>query len=213
MSDINFKKERERLINNLIRERYLSKKTLIESMLKVERHKFVPENYRDFAYEDQPLNIGYNQTISAPSIIAIMIEALDIKEHDKILEIGTGSGYQTAILGELANKGKVISIEKIEELAQIAKERLKNYKNVEIIVGDGTQGYENEKYYDKIIVSACAFKIPEKLIEQLSNKGKMVIPVGGNTFFQDLFLIEKDNDKIHKKFLTGCSFVPLVGKY
>jgi len=205
--------KRKNMVENLISGGYLSNKNVINAMLKVERHKFVPKEYENFAYDDRPLHIGHSQTISAPSIVGIMTEALDVKTTDKILEIGTGSAYQTAILAELAKKGKIISIERIEVLANIARERLKNYKNVEIIVGDGTQGYEKEKFYDKIIVTACAKKIPEKLIEQLKNGGKMVIPVGGETFFQELLLIEKKNNKIHKKFLTGCSFVPLIGKY
>lgn len=208
-----FEIKRKNLIKILINYKELKHKNVIDAFLKVERHKFVPDEYKDLAYNDEPLSIGHSQTISAPSIIANMIESLDIKDNDKILEIGTGSGYQTAILAELVKNGKVISIEKIEDLANKARERLKDYKNVEIIVGDGTQGYEKEKFYDKIIVSACASKIPQKLIEQLKDNGKMVIPVGGDLIFQELILVEKKKDKIYKKFLTGCSFVPLIGKY
>ncbi|MFN3527742.1 MAG: protein-L-isoaspartate(D-aspartate) O-methyltransferase [Candidatus Altarchaeaceae archaeon] len=212
MSD-EFEKQRKNLVEILIKNGELKSKKVIDAFLKVERHKFVPDEYKHRAYNDEPLSIGYGQTISAPSIVAIMIEALDINENDKILEIGTGSGYTTCILAEIAKNGKIFTIERIEELANKARERLKDYKNVEVIVGDGTKGYEKEKFYDKIIVSACASKIPKKLIEQLKDNGKMVIPVGGDVIFQELILIEKEKGKIKEKFLTGCSFVPLIGEY
>ncbi len=179
-------------------------------MLKVDRVNFVPKEYMADAYSDYPLSIGFKQTISAPSIVGLMTEVLDIRENDKILEIGCGSGYQAAILAEIAIKGKIYTVERIPELIEITKEKLKKYNNIEILPGDGYYGYKEEAPYDKIIVTAAPVEIPGPLIEQLKTGGKMVIPVGGR-YLQNLILAEKiSQTKIKKTILCGCTFVPLI---
>ena len=204
-----YETERKNLIESLKEKGYLSSPQVIEAMLKVERHKFVLENLQNEAYTDIPLSIGQNQTISAPHMVAIMTEALDVKENHKILEIGTGSGYQAAVLAEIVKEGKVYTVERISELAKQAKKSLAGYKNIEVIVADGTLGYKKEAPYDRIIVTAGAQDIPQKLIDQLKDEGKMLIPIGSH-FFQDLILIEKKGKGITKKNLGGCMFVPLI---
>lgn len=203
--------KRKHMVESLILCRYISEKKVIDAMLKVERHKFIPEEYKEEAYVDTALRIGLGQTISAPGIAGLMTEKLDVKEDDKILEVGAGSGYQAAILAEIAIKGKIYTIERIPELAKKAKEQLKNYGNITVVEGDGTLGYEKEKPYDKIIVTAAAPKIPKALISQLKEGGKMVIPVG-SMHAQELLLVEKEKNKIKTKSLIGCIFVPLVGE-
>jgi len=211
--DERFRKERKELIASLISGGYLKSKNVIDAMLSVPRHEFLPENRRTYSYNDSPISIGFGQTISAPHMVAMMTEYLDVKPEHKILEIGSGSGYQAAILAELANKGKIITVERIKELADFARENLNRlkYKNVEIIHWEGTRGYEKEAPYDRIIVTAAAPKIPDALIEQLKNNGKMLIPVGGR-MMQTLLLVEKKNGKIKKRDICGCVFVPLIGK-
>lgn len=205
--------ERKKLVEGLIASGYLSKKEVIEAMLKVPRHEFIPSCQDYCAYADRPLSIGKGQTISAPHMVAMMTEHLDVKEDHKILEIGAGSGYQAAILADIAKNGKIYTVERIPELAIKAEEDLKRtgYKNVEIIIADGTKGYKQEAPYDRIIVTAAAPRIPDSLVKQLKDNGKMLIPVGGR-MFQELLLIEKKDDKIHEKKLGGCVFVPLIGE-
>jgi len=185
------------------------------AMLRVPRHIFVPYNYRDEAYADTPLPIGRDQTISAPHMVAIMCELLDLKEGHKVLEIGTGRGYHAAIVAEIVGKsGKVITVERIGELAQQAIEILNSlgYENIQVVVGDGSRGYESEAPYDRIYVTASAPKIPEPLIKQLKNGGKMVIPVGN--YMQNLYIVEKDEKGDIKKRVWGAvRFVPLFGEY
>jgi len=200
------------LIDHLMKYRYIKSESVKRAFEKVDRKLFVPEYLEDRAYSDHPLPIGFNQTISAPSMIAIMLEALDLKRGDKVLEIGTGSGYNAALISEIVGEN-VFSIERIPELAEFAKNNLKKsgYK-VKILIGDGTLGYEGESPYDKIIVTAAAPKIPETLIKQLKIGGKLCIPVG-ERYFCDLIVAEKISDKkIKKKNYGGCAFVPLIGK-
>lgn len=210
----NREKERERLIKRLISAGYLKDKKIIDVMLKVPREEFIPEYRKRWAYDDRPLEIGSGQTISAPHMVAIMTEALDAKPKNKILEIGAGSGYQAAILAEIVKEGKIYTIERISEIADFARENLSklNYENVFVIKDDGSLGYEKEKPYDRIIVTAGAPGIPKTLIEQLRQDGKLLIPVGGK-LYQDLILVEKEkNNKVKKRSLGGCMFVPLVGE-
>lgn len=206
-----YETERKNLIESLKAKGYLSSPQVIEAMLKVERHKFVPEDLSGEAYIDTPLPIGQGQTISAPHMVAIMTEALDVKPNHKILEIGTGFGYQAAILAEIAHKGEVYTIERITELAEQARKNLEKcgYENIKVIMADGTLGYEPEAPFDRIIVTAGALDIPQVLVDQLKDGGKMLIPTGGR-FFQDLILVEKKEGKITQKNLGGCMFVPLI---
>ncbi|MEM2918009.1 MAG: protein-L-isoaspartate O-methyltransferase [Candidatus Altiarchaeota archaeon] len=211
---MNRKKEREELIKRLFEHGYIKSRKVLIAMKKVPREEFVPEWQRRYAYDDRPLEIGYGQTISAPHMVAIMTDALDVKKNHKILEVGSGSGYQAAILAEIAKSGKIFTVERIAEIAKFAEENLKKcgYENVSVIIGDGTLGYEKEKPYDRIIVTAAAPKIPKPLIEQLKEDGKLLIPVG-NRGYQDLILIEKNSEgKIKESNLGGCIFVPLIGK-
>jgi protein-L-isoaspartate(D-aspartate) O-methyltransferase len=185
---------------------------VIAAMKKVRRHKFLPETLRDRAYGNYPLPIGENQTISQPYIVALMTQALQIKKTDKVLEIGTGSGYQAAILAELAEI--VYSIERLEALSTRARTNLysQGYSNIYLITGDGTLGLPEYAPFDKIIVTAAAPKTADTLLSQLKNGGKMVVPVG-NRSIQDLKLIEKAlNGRMYTKSLGGCRFVPLIGK-
>ena len=211
--DVNEDK-RKRLAERLRYELNLSEK-VYGALAKVPRHLFVPQRYRSEAYVDTPLPIGYGQTISAPHMVAIMCELLNLKEGDKVLEIGTGCGYHAAVVAEIVGrKGKVITIERIPELAEMAKTNLKalGYDNVVVIVGDGSKGYEPEAPYDKIYVTAAAPEIPKPLIEQLKPGGKMVIPVGDSV--QWLYVVEKDKEgKIRKWNWGSVRFVPLKGEY
>jgi len=198
------------MIHHLIKYNYIKSEKVVKAMLKVDRAKFVPNDYVADAYSDYPVPIGFKQTISAPSIDGMMSEVLDIQKNDKILEVGCGSGYQAAILAEIAKNGKIYTVERIPELIEITKEKLKNYNNIEILRGDGYYGYEKEAPYDKIIVTAAPVEIPGPLIEQLKTGGKMVIPVGG-IHLQNLILAEKiSQTKIKKKVLCECMFVPLI---
>ena len=205
---------RRRMIEKLKEELNISER-VAEAMLKVPRHVFVPPEYRREAYNDYPLPIGYDQTISAPHMVAIMCELLDLKEGMKVLEIGTGSGYHAAIVAELVGKdGKVITIERIPELAKRAEKTLKElgYDNVIVIVGDGSEGYKDEAPYDRIYVTATAPEVPPPLIEQLKEGGKMVIPIGNLS--QYLYLIEKKKGgKIERRNMGPVRFVPLIGKF
>lgn len=211
--NMNRESERRRLIKKLKSEGYLSNERVIEAMLKVPREEFLIEYQKPYAYADRPLSIGEGQTISAPHMVAIMTEHLDVDEDHKILEIGAGSGYQAAILAEIANKGKIYTVERIPELAKKAEDDLKRigYKNIEIIIADGTKGYKKEAPYDRIIVTAGAPRIPESLPKQLKDPGKLLIPVGGK-MFQELKLVEKKGGKFSTKNLGGCVFVPLIGE-
>lgn len=210
------KSGRENEVNHLIehelRPSGITDERVLEVMRKVRREQFIPPSLRDRAYGNYPLPIGENQTISQPYIVALMTQALDLQPTDKVLEIGTGSGYQTAILAELA--AMVYSIERLEVLADRARTTLYTlgYDNIYVIVGDGTLGLPEYSPYDKIIVTAAAPRVSDVLLAQLKNGGKMVIPVG-NRFVQDLKLIEKAlNGRIYKTSLGGCRFVPLIGK-
>lgn len=205
-------KEVEYLIDHELRPSGITDEHVLEVMRRVRRERFIPASLRDRAYGNYPLPIGENQTISQPYIVALMTQALNLKPTDKVLEIGTGSGYQAAILAELASM--VYSVERLEVLADHARTNLysQGFNNIYIIVGDGTLGLPDYAPYDKIIVTAAAPRVSDVLLAQLKNGGKMVIPVG-NRFVQDLKLIEKAlNGRLYKSSLGGCRFVPLIGK-
>ncbi|ABU82059.1 protein-L-isoaspartate O-methyltransferase [Ignicoccus hospitalis] len=205
-------KKRE-LIRNLIAEGYIKRKEVAEAMMKVPRELFVPEELRHMAYEDTPLPIGAGQTISAPHMVAYMVEAAELRRGDKVLEVGTGSGYHAAVMAELVGpEGHVYTIERIPELAERARERLKalGYNNVTVLVGDGSKGYPPAAPYDKIIVTAAAKRVPEALLKQLKVGGIMVIPVEEEPGYQVLYKIIKTPEGYVIKKLLPVAFVPLI---
>ena len=206
-----WKHERERMVKEQIVARGIEDTRVIQAMNKVPRHLFVENTYYHQAYNDYPLPIGQNQTISQPYMVASMTELLELKGNEKVLEIGTGSGYQTAILALLCSK--VYSVERISELTRKARLTLKQlgFSNINLIVRDGTLGWSEFAPYNGIIVTAGAPEIPNALIEQLANNGRMVIPVG-NEASQTLNFVEKHKGRIYRKEFFGCAFVPLVGK-
>jgi len=187
---------------------------VLESLNTVERHKFVPREEVPYAYENRPLAIGYGQTISQPYIVALMTDLLNLDTDDVVLEVGTGSGYQAAVLSGLV--GRVYTIEIIEALADQATERLQGlgYENVETRLGDGYFGWEEHAPFDSIIVTAAATHVPPPLVEQLKPGGRMVIPVGGRFTTQWLLLIEKNDDgTVVTRQVTAVRFVPLTGEH
>ncbi len=202
---------RERMVEEQIIARGVKDKKVIEVMKKVPRHLFVPEEYRQYSYEDEPLPIGEGQTISQPYIVAYMTEILELKEDDKVLEVGTGSGYQTAILAEIVKE--VYTVEIIESLSKRAQKVLKElgYENIYFKIGDGTYGWKEHSPYNAILVTAAPSKIPESLQNQLDDGGRMIIPVG--SFFQELVLVIRQKNKFKKKKLIPVRFVPLVSTH
>jgi protein-L-isoaspartate(D-aspartate) O-methyltransferase len=185
---------------------------VLEAMSRVPRHKFVSANLADAAYENRPLPIGYGQTISQPFIVALMTDLMKVNPGDTVLEIGTGSGYQAAVLAELA--GSVYTIEIVEPLGDAARERLKalGYRNVEVRVGDGYHGWEARAPYDAVMVTAAVSHIPPALVRQLKAGGRMVIPVGSPFLTQNLMLVEKRADgSVTSRQLLPVRFVPLTG--
>jgi len=205
-----FEIKRKEMVNKQIQARGIADKNTLKALEVVPRHLFVPEEYLDQAYDDGPLPIGYGQTISQPYIVAYMTELLNVGPDDVVLEIGTGSGYQAAILSRIVKK--VYTVEIVEELDLAAKERLKalNYDNVEVKIGDGYYGWEEHAPYSGIIVTAASEYIPPPLIKQLKDKGRMIIPVGSPFSVQNLMLVEKSGDKIRTKSLIPVRFVPLT---
>jgi protein-L-isoaspartate(D-aspartate) O-methyltransferase len=211
---MDFDLRRKDLINRLKYEGRIKTLEVEKAFLDVPREIFLSENTKKYAYLDSPLEIGNGQTISAPHMVAIMVEALDIKKGQKILEIGAGSGYHAAIVAKLiGNIGHVYTIERIADLADNAKKNLKKAKitNVTVEVGDGSEGLLKYSPYDRIYVTCAAPDIPKPLIDQLKDSGKLLIPVGGMVC--NLELVEKKGEKIKTKNLGGCAFVPLIGKY
>ncbi len=205
-----YKRERREMVEQQIRARGIEDESVLEAMMKVPRHKFVPENLAKESYIDSPLPIGLNQTISQPFIVAYMTEAADISKKDKVLEIGTGSGYQAAILGELAKE--VYTIEIIPELAELSTQVLQQlgYKNVFVKTGNGYLGIPEQAPFDAIIVTAAPDEVPQALVDQLAVDGKMVIPVG--TENQEMLIIKKTKKGVTEKRTMKVRFVPMTGK-
>ncbi|MGB9857302.1 MAG: protein-L-isoaspartate(D-aspartate) O-methyltransferase [Dictyoglomaceae bacterium] len=203
------KKAREEMVE-LIKSRGVKDEKVLKAMLKVPRHLFVDKSLWESAYADHPLPIGYGQTISQPYIVALMTSALKLKENEKVLEIGTGSGYQAAILAEITKK--VYTVEIIKDLADKARERLRSlgYTYVKVKWDDGYNGWEEYAPYDAIIVTCAPDHVPPPLIKQLKEGGRMVIPVGPPGMYQTLWLIEKKDGKLKFTDLGGVIFVPLV---
>jgi protein-L-isoaspartate(D-aspartate) O-methyltransferase len=209
---IDFPKARSKMVEDQIISRGIKDARVIAAMKKVPRHLFVEEALQSQAYSDHPLPIGEKQTISQPYMVALMTEALQLKGKEKVLEIGGGSGYQTAILAELSEK--VFSIERIRSLAIRARQLLYElgYYNVELKIFDGTYGWMEEAPFDAIIVAAGAPDIPQPLLDQLAMDGRLVIPVG-DAYVQDLIRVTKTDKGIKREDLGGCRFVKLIGRY
>lgn len=203
---------RKRMVEEQLIPRGIKNKKVIDAFYKVERHKFIAEDLRASAYADFPVPILEGQTISQPYIVALMTECLELTGQEKVLEIGTGSGYQAAILAELTKE--VYSIERFESLSKNTQEILKGlgYSNIKIKVGDGTLGWPEFAPFDRIIVTAATPKVPLPLTEQLKESGKLVLPLG-ESFSQVLTVIEKKKNTLESIEVCGCVFVPLVGKY
>ena len=209
---MDFEALREFMVQTQLIPRGIHDKRVLNAMRKVPRHLFVDEPMQFKAYDDMALSIGENQTISQPYMVAIMTELLELKGDEKVLEIGTGSGYQAAILAELAQE--VFSVERISSLARRAEERLHaiGYNNIHIRVDDGTLGWPEESPFDRIIITAGAPKIPDPMTEQLSENGILLAPVG-DRFSQQLVKMQKIKGTITEEFHTLCVFVPLIGKH
>lgn len=203
------------MVDAQIRARGVSDQRVLRAMEKVPRHLFVDEGLVDQAYNDNPLPIGQQQTISQPYIVALMSEAMELTGRERVLEVGTGSGYQTAVLAELAER--VFSIDRIAALANGARRILEamDYFNVAIRVGDGTFGWREESPFDAIMVTAGAPRVPRLLVEQLTVGGRMVIPVGNRSSQSLLQLTRLSNDpeELKQEDLGGCRFVDLIGEH
>ena len=201
--------QRQRMVEQQLKPRGIKEERVLAAMAKVPREEFVAADARPSAYEDGPLPIGYDQTISQPYVVAFMTEQLRPKRSDRVLEIGSGSGYQAAILGELV--AEVYTIEIVEPLAKSAEATLQRlgYNNVHIKVGDGYKGWPQEAPFDAIIVTCAPEKVPQPLVDQLKDGGRMVIPVG-ERFAQQLYLLEKKNGQLKESVTLPVRFVPML---
>lgn len=202
---------RRYMVANQLRDRGICDERVLRAMETIPRHEFVAPSLQRDAYEDNPVPIGEGQTVSQPYIVAFMLEALEITPENHVLEIGTGTGYQAALLGQLARE--VYTVERVPALFIAAKENLDRlgYPNIKVELGDGTRGLPEHAPYDRIIVAAAAPDIPAPLFEQLAEGGRMVIPVGPPDI-QELLLVRKQNGTAFTQRLEGCRFVPLVGE-
>jgi len=207
-TDNSYQEVRLKMVDEQIKNRGVDDERVLEAMRKVHRHLFVPKLSQRFAYQDHPLSIGHGQTISQPYIVGFMTAAAMLKKDDRVLEIGTGSGYQAAILAEIVKE--VYTIEIVKPLAETAKRRLEKlgYRNISVKEGDGYQGWSEHGPFDAIIVTAAPAEIPQKLVDQLILGGRMVVPVG--SFYQDLFLVTKTDEGIKKDKLLPVRFVPMI---
>lgn len=208
MQDDPYQHMRDKMVSTQIKARGIQNREVLDTMMKVQRHLFVPDHYRKSAYSDYPLPIGHGQTISQPYIVAYMTEILNLESDHRVLEIGTGSGYQAAILAELVKE--VYTVEIIPELEKAAKNRLikLGYDNIHTRSSDGYFGWQENTPYDAIIVTAATEYIPPPLIDQLKDKGMMIIPVGSPFNVQTLMLVEKQGDDISTRSLMSVRFVP-----
>jgi protein-L-isoaspartate(D-aspartate) O-methyltransferase len=206
-----FAAQRDRMVKEQIVMRGVVEERVLGAMRKVPREEFVPAEFRAESYTDRPLPIGYDQTISQPFIVAFMTEELRLQPTDRVLEIGTGSGYQAAILAELV--AEVYSIEIIEPLAKNAEATLERlgYKNVQVKAGDGYKGWLEHAPFDSIIVTCAPERVPQPLIDQLKEGGRMIIPVGAK-FAQELYLLEKKNGQLEQSAVLPVRFVPMAGE-
>jgi protein-L-isoaspartate(D-aspartate) O-methyltransferase len=206
-----FAVQRQRMVERQLVTRGINDQRVLAAMAKVPREEFVPPDSRAASYEDGPLPIGYAQTISQPYMVAFMTEQLRLKPSDRVLEVGTGSGYQAAILAELVSE--IFSIEIVEPLAKNAEATLQRlgYKNVHLKIGDGYKGWPETAPFDAIIVTCAPDKVPQPLVDQLKDDGRMVIPVG-DRFAQQLYLLEKKNGQLKQSATLPVRFVPMTGE-
>lgn len=207
-----YARKRQRLVEQM-REQGIRDPRVLAAVTAVPRHAFVPEAVRRRAYEDTALPIGYGQTISQPSLQALYLEVLEIGPGDRVLEVGAGSGYQTALLAELS--ANVYAVERIPELTQRAREVLDDlgYRNIALVTKDGTTGWSKYAPYDAVLVAAAAPGVPDALVEQLSDRGRLLIPVG-DRHHQRLTLVRKmEGGGVEQETVTGCVFVPLIGRF
>lgn len=209
---VNYGEARKRMVEREIVGRGIDDQRVVNALMKVPRHMFIPDEHMHYSYYNLPVPIGYGQTISSPFIVALMTQELELKNTDRVLEVGTGSGYQAAVLAEIADI--VYTVEIIEPLAKTAEDRLRElkYDNVVVVLGDGFWGLPDEAPFDKIIVTCAPEEIPDPLLEQLDDGGIMVIPVGP-AGFQYLIKVERDGDDINIEEVTPVSFVPLTGDH
>lgn len=210
MTEKKYAAQRAEMVRLQLKARGVKNERVLEAMGRVERHRFVPGRYRVESYIDSPLSIGKDQTISQPYIVAYMTELLELKDENRVLEIGTGSGYQAAILAELCQE--VYTIEIIESLGFAAEQLLGelNYENIKVKVGDGYQGWPEHAPFDAIIVTAAPDHVPQPLIDQLAEGGRLIIPVGD--FNQELILITREQGKLKRERKLPVRFVPMTGK-
>jgi len=206
-----FNELRQRMVDEQLIPRGITNTRVLSAFRKVPRHEFVLEEFIRESYDDHPLPIGNGQTISQPFMVALMTECLKLKGGEKILEVGAGCGYQSAILAELA--GEVVTIDRIEALSEGCARKLKKqgYNNIKVITGDGSLGYKEESPYDRIIVTCGAPLLPEAYVKQLTSNGRIVIPIGSR-FSQVLTIVERKDERVEMNEVCGCVFVPLVGK-
>lgn len=207
-----FKKLRKKMVQEQIKARGVKNQQVLDAMLAVPRHRFVPEDYISHAYENRPLPIGLGQTISQPYTVAFMTELLSLEKDDKVLEVGTGSGYQAAVCAQIVEN--VYTVEILEKLGKEARKRLENlgYKNIQIKIADGYYGWEEHAPYDAIIVTCAAEHVPPPLIKQLKEDGRMCIPVG-SFLTQNLMLIKKEDGKVVSENVLPVMFVPMLGEH
>lgn len=205
-----YAEERDQMVEEQLIDRGIKDKNVLRAMHTVPRHRFVPSRLADKAYEDGPLPIGYSQTISQPYIVAYMVETADIQPGERVLDIGTGSGYQAAVLGEIAES--VYTIEIIPELGEQARRTLNElgYGNVHVRIGDGFHGWPDKAPFDAILVAAAIQQVPDPLVEQLAEGGRMLIPVGPKDRLQYLQLLRKEKGKIKRERLVPVRFVPFT---
>ncbi|OGR53609.1 MAG: protein-L-isoaspartate O-methyltransferase [Elusimicrobia bacterium RIFCSPLOWO2_02_FULL_39_32] len=207
-----FSQQRKKMVLEQVIQRKIKDPKVIKALEKVPRHLFIPKESWSQAYEDKPVSIGFQQTISQPYIVALMTEVLSLKPGEKVLEIGTGSGYQAALLAELG--AETYSIEIIPELAKFAKKNLKQtgYEKIQVKTGDGYLGWKEFAPFDAIIVTCAPEDVPPSLLEQLKEEGRMVIPIGLSGEVQELLLLKKSYGRLHKESLAPVRFVPMVGE-
>ena len=213
MEDKNdFATQREQMVRLQLRGRDITDPAVLEVMGHLRREEFLPEQYQSQSYEDGPVPIGLGQTISQPYIVALMSQELKVTGDSEVLEIGTGSGYQAAVLAALAKK--VYTIERHEQLSQTAQATLGRLgiKNVEFCIGDGTRGWPDDKQFDRIMITAAATEVPQPLVEQLVEGGLAVMPLGAWNG-QDLVLMQKTHGRLKRRTICGCRFVRLIGEY